>query len=168
MSPILQGQFPVTIRATGAFHGVSASFGCVILRFVPGMVPVTCTVIVDAPALCAREHQNHDLTSANCFFTIIGPNCMQLSVMAYMSNASKLYYLNLLGRLILRPLLVTLGRDTGVAFKPTSPPPTPDASPLGCLIACFLGGLFDIGLEACSLFSGGCGASLASSLSLLF
>jgi hypothetical protein len=93
---------------------------------------------------------------------------MQLSVMAYMSNATKLYYLNLLGRLMLRPLLVTLGRDTGVAFKPTSPPPTADAPPPGCLIACFLGGLFDIGLEACFVFSGGCGASLASSLSLLF
>jgi hypothetical protein len=40
MSPILQGQFLVTTLATGAFHGVGASFGCVILRFVPGMLPV--------------------------------------------------------------------------------------------------------------------------------
>jgi hypothetical protein len=90
---------------------------------------------------------------------------MGLSEMAYMSIATKLYYLNLLGRLMLRPLLVTLGRDTSVAFKPTSSPPTPDAPPPRCLIACFLGGLFDTSLEACFLFSRGCGASLVSSLS---
>jgi hypothetical protein len=49
---------------------------------------------------------------------------------------------------MLRPLLVTLGRDTGVASEPTPPPPTPDARPPGCLIACSLEGLFDPDLEA--------------------
>jgi hypothetical protein len=91
---------------------------------------------------------------------------MQLSEMTCISNATMLYYLNLLGRLMLRPLLVTLGRDTSVAFKPTSLPPTPDAPPPSCLLACFLGGLFNIGLEAYFLSSRGCGASLASPLSL--
>jgi hypothetical protein len=89
-----------------------------------------------------------------------------LTATTMLSNATKLYYLNLLGRLILRPLLVTLGGDTGVASQPTPPPPTPDAPPPGCLIACFLGGLFDAGFEACFLFYGGAGIDLASSLSL--
>jgi hypothetical protein len=55
---------------------------------------------------------------------------------------------------MLRPLLVTLGGDTGVASEPTSLLPTPDAPPPGYLIACFLGGLFDNGLEACFPFFG--------------
>jgi hypothetical protein len=46
---------------------------------------------------------------------------------------------------MLRPVLVTLGGNTGVAYEPTPPPPTPNAPPPGCLIACFLGGLFDAG-----------------------
>jgi hypothetical protein len=91
---------------------------------------------------------------------------MQSSEVANRINATKLYYLNLLGRLMLRPLLVTLGGDTGVASKPTSPLPTPNAPPPGCLIACFLGGLFDTGLEACFLFFRGSRTGLASSLSL--
>jgi hypothetical protein len=91
---------------------------------------------------------------------------MQPSGVTHRINATKLYYLNLLGRLILRPLLVTLGGDTGVASEPTPPPPTPDAPPPGCLIACFLGGLFDAGFKACFLFFGGAGIDLASSLSL--
>jgi hypothetical protein len=42
---------------------------------------------------------------------------MQPSGVTHRINATKLYYLNLLGRLILRPLLVTLGGDTGVAVR---------------------------------------------------
>jgi hypothetical protein len=91
---------------------------------------------------------------------------MQSSEVAHRINATKLYYLNLLGMLMLRPLLVTLGEDTGVASEPTSPLPTPDALPPGCPIACFLGGLFETGSEACFLFFGGGGIDLASSLSL--
>jgi hypothetical protein len=37
-----------------------------------------------------------------------------------MTNATNLNYLNLLRMLMLRPFLLTLGRDTDVAFQPTS------------------------------------------------
>jgi hypothetical protein len=62
-------------------------------------------------------------------------------------NATKLYYLNLLGRLMLRPLLVALGGEAGFGSELTPPLPTPDARPPSCLIACFLVGLFDTGLD---------------------
>jgi hypothetical protein len=130
------------------------------------MSPLTCTATQCAGAPDARERQNHDPTSGNCFSTITGPNCMQITEMAHRINATKLYYLNLLRRLMLRPLLVTLGGDTGVSSEPTPPPPTPDARLLGCLIACFLEGLFGPDLKACFLFFGGGGTGLASSLSL--
>ena len=91
---------------------------------------------------------------------------MQPSEMVHKINATKLNYLNLLGRLMLRPLLVTLGKDTGAASEPTPPPPTPDAPPPRSLIACFFRGLFNTDLEACLLFFEGSGTSLASSLSL--
>jgi hypothetical protein len=70
---------------------------------------------------------------------------------------------------MLRPLLVTLGRDTGVnvASELTSPLLTPDAPPPGCLIACFLGNLFNTSVEACFFFFRSYKASLASFLSLL-
>jgi hypothetical protein len=54
-----------------------------------------------------------------------------------------LYYLNLLGRLMLRPLLVDLGGEVSVASKLTLPPPTPDAPLPSCLIACFFRDLFN-------------------------
>jgi hypothetical protein len=127
---------------------------------------LTCTVTVRAPAPYAREHQNHDPTLVNWLSTNTGPNYMRLLGIAYWINATKLYYLNLLRRLMLRPLLVTLGGDTSVASEPTPPPPTPNAPPPSCLIACFLGGLFDAGFKACFLFFGGAGIDLASSLSL--
>jgi len=101
-----------------------------------------------------REHKNHYPTPANCFSTRTGPNYMQLSEVAYRINATKSYYLNVLGRLMLRPLLMTLGGDTGVASEPTPPPPTPDAPSPSCPTACFLGGLFDAGFKACLLFLG--------------
>jgi hypothetical protein len=62
-------------------------------------------------------------------------------------NATKSYYLNLLGRLMLRPLLVALGEEAGFGSELTPPPPTPDARPPDCLVACFLGGLFDTGSD---------------------
>jgi hypothetical protein len=92
---------------------------------------------------------------------------MQLPEVAHRINATKSYYLNLLRRLILRPLLVTLGGDTSVASRLTSPLPTPNALLSSCLIACFLGSLFNTSLEVYFLFSRGCRASLASSLSCL-
>jgi hypothetical protein len=67
---------------------------------------------------------------------------------------------------MLRLLLVALGGEAGFGSELTLPLPTPDARPPGCLIACFLGGLFDNSLEACFLFFGGGGATLASALSL--
>jgi hypothetical protein len=67
---------------------------------------------------------------------------------------------------MLRPLLMTLGGDTGVSSEPTPPPLTPNARPLGCLVAYFLEGLFSPDLEGCFLFFGGGGTDLASSLSL--
>jgi hypothetical protein len=91
---------------------------------------------------------------------------MKLSKVAHRINATKLYYLNLLGKLMLRPLFMNLGEDTGVASEPTPPPPTPDAPPPGCLIARSLGGMFDADFEACFLFFGGAGIDLARSLSL--
>jgi hypothetical protein len=54
--------------------------------------------------------------------------------MVHKINAAKLYYLNLLGRLMLCPLLVALGGKAG--FGSELNPPTPDAQPSGCLIAC--------------------------------
>jgi hypothetical protein len=66
----------------------------------------------------------------------------------------------------LRPLLVAFGGDTSVASEPTPLPPTPDARPPRCLIACFLEGRFDTDSEACFLFFRGGGVGLASSLSL--
>lgn len=115
------------------------------------------------PAPCVREHQIYDPTPVSYFPTTTRPNCMQLSEVPYRINAKKLHYLNLLGRLMLHPLLVTLGRDTGVASPPL---PTPDAPPPSCLIVCFLEGLFDIDFKANFLLLGGDGADLASSLSL--
>jgi hypothetical protein len=69
---------------------------------------------------------------------------MQLSGVVHMINATKLYYLNLLRRLVLRPLLVDLdgGSDFGSELIPT--PPTPDARPPDCLTTCFFRGLFDL------------------------
>jgi hypothetical protein len=91
---------------------------------------------------------------------------MQSLEVAYRINVTKLYYLNLLRRLILRPLLVTLGRDTSVASELTSPLPTPNALLPSCLIARFLGGLFNTSLGAYFLFFGSSGTALASSVSL--
>jgi hypothetical protein len=91
---------------------------------------------------------------------------MQPLGVTYRINITKLYYLNLLRRLILRLLLVTLGRDTGIASKPTPLPPTPDAPLPSCLITCFLGGLFNASFKACFLFFSSARIDLASSLSL--
>jgi hypothetical protein len=90
---------------------------------------------------------------------------MQSLEVANRINTIKLYYLNLLRRLILRPLLVTLGRDTSVASKLTSLLPTPNALLPSCLIT-FLGGLFNTSLEAYFLFFKSSRIGLASSLSL--
>jgi hypothetical protein len=62
---------------------------------------------------------------------------MKLSEVVHKISATKLYYLNLLRRLMLRLLLVDLGGEAGVASESTPPPPTPDAWLPGCLIACF-------------------------------
>jgi hypothetical protein len=73
-----------------------------------------------------RERQNYNLTLVNCFSTTTKLNCMQIIEIAYRINTTKLYYLNLLGMLILRPLLVTLGRNTSITSKPTPLPPIPN------------------------------------------
>jgi hypothetical protein len=91
---------------------------------------------------------------------------MQITEIAYRINTIKLYYLNLLRRLILHPLLVTLGRDTSITSKPTSLPPTPNTQLLGYLITYLLEGLFNPNLEAYFLFFRGSRIGLASSLSL--
>jgi hypothetical protein len=82
-----------------------------------------------------------------------------------MINASKVYYLSSLERLMLRPLLVTSGKNTGVASEPTSPLPTPDVPSPGCLIACFLWICLILAWGLVPYF-GGYGASFASPLSL--
>jgi hypothetical protein len=51
---------------------------------------------------------------------------MQIIEIAYRINTTKLYYLNLLGILILRPLLVTLDRNTSVTSKLTPLLPIPN------------------------------------------
>jgi hypothetical protein len=71
---------------------------------------------------------------------------MQILDVVHIINAPKLYYLNLLGRLILRPLLVDLGGEAGVASGSTTLSPTLDARPRGCLIARVFGDLFDTDL----------------------
>jgi hypothetical protein len=127
---------------------------------------VTCTVTIRAPAPYAQEHQIYNLNTENCSSTTTRLNCMQPLEVTYRINAIKLYYLNLLRRLMLRLLLVTLGRDTGVASRPTPLPPTLDAPLPSCLVAYFLGGLFNTSFKACFLFFSSARIDLASSLSL--
>jgi hypothetical protein len=67
---------------------------------------------------------------------------------------------------MLRLLLVTLGRDTSVASKPTPLPPTPNALLPSYLITCFLEGLFNASFKAYFLFFSSARIDLASSLSL--
>ena len=81
-------------------------------------------------------------------------------------HAKKLYYLNLIRRLILRLLLVTLGGDIGVAFEPTPLPLIPNTLLPSCLITCFLGDLFNASFNAYFLFFRDTRIDLASSLSL--
>jgi hypothetical protein len=52
-----------------------------------------------------------------------------------MINATKLYYLDLLGRPMLRPLLLALGGGFGFGSELIPTPPTPDARPPDCLTA---------------------------------
>jgi hypothetical protein len=92
---------------------------------------------------------------------------MQFLEVAYIINATKFYYLNFLRRLILRLLLVTLGRDISVTSRLTSLLTTPNTLLSSCLITYFLGGLFNTSLEVYFLFSRGCRVSLTSSLSLV-
>jgi hypothetical protein len=62
---------------------------------------------------------------------------MILSEVAQSINTTELYYLNLLGKLMLRPLLVTLDGGAGVASRPTPPLFTPDAPLPSCSTARF-------------------------------
>jgi hypothetical protein len=72
-----------------------------------------------------------------------------------MINAIKLYYLNLLGRLVLRLLLVDLDRGSNFGSELIPTPPTPNARPPDCLTTYFFGGLFDLDLGTYFLFFGG-------------
>jgi hypothetical protein len=67
-------------------------------------------------------------------------------------NATKLYYLNLLGRLMLRPLLVDLDGGSGFGSELIPTPPIPDARPPDCLTTYFFKGLFNINLDTYFLF----------------
>jgi hypothetical protein len=71
---------------------------------------------------------------------------MKLSEVIQKINTTKSYYLNLLRRLMLRPLLVDLGREVSVASKSTLLPPTPDARLPSCLITYFFRDLFNTDL----------------------
>jgi hypothetical protein len=73
---------------------------------------------------------------------------MKLSLMNDKINATNLNYLNLCGRVILRPLFVTVDGGAGSGSLPTSPPLAPDAQQPSCPIACFFWSLFERGFEA--------------------
>jgi hypothetical protein len=75
--------------------------------------------------------------------------------MVHKINATKLYYLNFLGRLMLRPLLLALGGGSGFGSELIPTPPTSDARPLDYLTACFFKILFDLDSDTCFLFFGG-------------
>jgi hypothetical protein len=77
---------------------------------------------------------------------------MQLSGVVYIINTTKLYYLNLLRRLVLRPLLVDLdgGSDFGSKLIPT--PPIPNARLPNYLTTYFFRGLFNLDLGTYFLF----------------
>jgi hypothetical protein len=80
---------------------------------------------------------------------------MQLSEVLHIINSTKLYYLNILGRPMLRPLLLAFGGESGFGSELIPTPLTPDARPPDCLTACFFRGLFDLDLNTCFLFFSG-------------
>jgi hypothetical protein len=77
---------------------------------------------------------------------------MQLLGVVHIINAIKLYYLNLLRRLVLRLLLVDLdrGSDFGSELVPT--PSIPNARPPNYLTTYFFRGLFNLNLGTYFLF----------------
>jgi hypothetical protein len=77
---------------------------------------------------------------------------MQLSGVVYIINAIKLYYLNLLRRLVLRLLLVNLDRGSDFSSELIPTPPIPNIRLPNCLTACFFRGLFDLDLGTCFFF----------------
>jgi hypothetical protein len=77
---------------------------------------------------------------------------MQLLGVVHIINATKLYYLNLLRRLVLRLLLVDLDRGSNFSSELIPTPPTPNVRLPNYLTTYFFRGLFDLDLGTYFLF----------------